>query len=228
MAGQRAGVWRAAGSRRRGRRRGSRCRETAPRARAAHRAAPPCPCVVRRIGPGTAPSCRGADSPRAASPTRTTRRRHRWGSRRRRCPSASICQRRARSDTAMRPTIFSCIGRRNGFEHRQCQRFRRRGVKGRDDRARGDVQRQHRQAGGVRFVQVQHVEVALLQPFLDLAVGGRTEAQPGHRPVVGNRDGLAARDYVVGQGDVRLRPRRREHADLVAVAAHHVGELQHV
>lgn len=27
-------------------------------------------------------------------------------------PSASICQRRARSDTAMRPTIFSCIGRR--------------------------------------------------------------------------------------------------------------------
>ena len=27
-------------------------------------------------------------------------------------PSASICQRRARSDTAMRPTIFSCMGRR--------------------------------------------------------------------------------------------------------------------
>ena len=29
-------------------------------------------------------------------------------------PSASICQRLARSDTAMRPTIFSCIGRRMG------------------------------------------------------------------------------------------------------------------
>ncbi|COV78751.1 Uncharacterised protein [Mycobacterium tuberculosis] len=27
-------------------------------------------------------------------------------------PNASICQRRARSDTAIRPTIFSCMGRR--------------------------------------------------------------------------------------------------------------------
>ena len=91
------------------------------------------------------------------------------------------------------------------FEHRERQRLRGGRVERRDDRPLGDVQRQHRQARCVRFVQVQHVEIALLEPLLDLAVGGGAESQTRHRTVVSNRNRLAARDDVVGQRLARRR-----------------------
>ena len=117
-------------------------------------------------------------------------------------------------------------GPQDRLEHRQRQRLRRRRVKGGHDRAFGDVQRQHRQARGVRLVQMQHVEITLYQPSLHPAVGGRAEAQPSHRPVVGNRHRAPTGDHVVGQH--ALGGRRCEHADLVAEPGHHVGQLQHV
>ena len=73
--------------RRRVRRRGSRRRGTPRPGRAAHRAGRPSPCGVRRTGRGTAPSGPAAGSRRAGAPTRTTRRRPRWGSRRHRTPA---------------------------------------------------------------------------------------------------------------------------------------------
>ena len=142
-------------------------------------------------------------------------------------PSASICQRRARSDTAMRPTIFSCIGRRMGSKHAERQRLRGRGVERRDDRAFGDLQRQHRQARRVGLVQVQHVEVTVgAASFLTMRWVAGPEPQPGHRPVVRNRHRLAAGHHVVGQ--LHVRRRRRQHADVMAAAVHHLGQLQHV
>ena len=199
MAGQRSRRPRAVRPRRRGRRSGSRRRESARPGSAARPAARPCPCGVRRTGRGTAPTCRAADSRPARGADANDATSTPLGISTASEPSASICQRRARSDTAMRPTIFSCQGRRMPWNTDQRQRFRGRGVEGRDDRPLGDHQRQHRQARRVGFVQVQHVEVALGEPRLDLAVGGRAEPQPGDGPVVRNRDGLAAGHHVVGQ-----------------------------
>jgi hypothetical protein len=48
-------------------------------------------------------------------------------------------------------------------------------VKRRDDRTLGDVQRQHRQAGRVRLVQMQHIELALREPLFHHAVRGGAE-----------------------------------------------------
>ena len=186
--------------RRRGRRSGSDVRETLASA-AAHAAAPPCPCGARRTGRGTAPTCPAADTL------------HRRRRRERRdvdpvgdldgvAAEGSICQRRARSDTAMRPTIFSCIGRRNP-SNTLSARDRRRGVERRHDRPLGDVQRQHRQARRVGLVQVQHVELALARATASPAVRRRPEPQPRHRPVVRDRHRLAARHDVVGHRSVR-------------------------
>src|SRR5262249_1889346 len=76
------------------------------------------------------------------------------------------------------------------------------------------------------LVQVQYVEVAIGEPALDLAVGGRAEPQARDRPVVRDRHGLASGYHVVGQLDVWRR--RCEHADLMATVAHDLRQLQHV
>ncbi len=143
---------------------------------------------------------------------------HRVGPQRLHLPAPGQVGHRDAADDLLVP------GPQQALEDRQRQRFGGRGVKRRHDRALGHPQGPHRQAGRIRFVQVQHVEVAVGQPAPDPAVHRRAELQPRHRPVVGNRDGPAGRDDVLGQHDVRRR--RRQHADLVPAGAHHLGQLQ--
>ena len=176
-----------------------------------HRGARSCPCGARRTGPGTAPSCRGGDN----------------GHRRRRgercdVDTVGIC-------TASEPSAPSAsggpgrtprCGRRssrsrpqNALKDAQRQRLRGGRVECGDDRALSHHECQHREAGRVGLVQMQHVEIAGRDPPLDQPVSGRAEAQPGHRTVVRNRHRFAAGDHVVGQCDMR-RGRRQDADDV--------------
>ncbi|COV78706.1 Uncharacterised protein [Mycobacterium tuberculosis] len=70
---------------------------------------------------------------------------------------------------------------------------------------------------------MQYVEITMRKPLFDLAVGRRTEPQPGHRAVVGNRNRPTTGDKVIRQ--CGMRGGRREHTDQVAAGAHHLGKL---
>lgn len=118
------------------------------------------------------------------------------------------------------------IGPQDALKDAERQRLRGRRVERRDDGPFCGLQCEHRQARRVRLVDVQHVEVALGDPLLDLAVRGRPEPQPRHRAVVRDRHGLAPGHHVVRQ--LHVRRGRREHAHLVPGVAQHLGELEHV
>ena len=163
----------------------------------------------------------------SSAPTRTTRRRRRWGSRRHRSrapPSASAapgptprCGRRSSRASAAgsaRNTLsvndfvvdvwkVATIGPSAMFS--------------------ASIDR----LGALGSCRCSTSKSPSSEPLLDHAVRGGPEPQPRHRPVVRDRHGLAAGHHVVGQLDVRSR-RRRQHADLVAAPVHHLGELQHV
>ena len=89
-------------------------------------------------------------------------------------------------------------------------RARDRGVHGGHDRTRGHPAGQQGQAGDAGFVDVQHVEPALVEPAPDPAHRQEAERQPGHRPVIGHGHRTAGshhvgrqRGVIVGRGDDR-------------------------
>src|SRR5690606_29244176 len=101
-----------------------------------------------------------------------------------------------------------------------------RGVEGRHDRAAGGEDGQAGQAGGERLVDVEDVEVALDAPAPHAGRRARPEGEAGDGAVVGDGDGLASGDDVVGQ--VGGRGGRSEDGDLVAGVDEGLGEVADV
>ena len=129
-------------------------------------------------------------------------------------PRCSTSVRRAYSLTAIRALIFSSAGCRIGYA---AIIARERGFEVWNVATIGPCAAQQASSaerGRGRLVDVDHVEVAVVQPAAHPGGGQEAEVQPGHRAVVRHRHGAPGGDDVRRQRGVVVG--RGEHGHLVA------------